>query len=164
MNCRVVENQLSDYVDGQLAPAARDRLEAHLESCAGCRCQRDELQQTLRLVSQLGRLRCPADLSETVLQRLARPAAAPAAVRSRFNWTPWFQGGFAAVGAAALLVIGVQFWLQPSGDGVDGGPPQVAIRTAPPQVDLPEWHRVNSTGQALGATDSIVLAVAGGDG
>jgi len=36
--------QLSAYLDGELAPAARAALEAHLEGCAGCRAVLDDLR------------------------------------------------------------------------------------------------------------------------
>src|SRR5262245_28346866 len=76
MKCHLAERQLSDYLDGHLSAAARARLETHLAGCAGCRREYDSLAATVKLVSELGRLRCPVDCRESVLARL--PAAAPA--------------------------------------------------------------------------------------
>jgi anti-sigma factor RsiW len=41
------EAQFSDYVDGELAPAERSALEAHLAGCARCQGELEALRRTI---------------------------------------------------------------------------------------------------------------------
>lgn len=44
---------LSPYLDGELSADLKSKVEAHLEQCAGCRAEADELRFASRLASQL---------------------------------------------------------------------------------------------------------------
>jgi anti-sigma factor RsiW len=161
MKCDVAARQLSDYLDGHLSPAARERLEMHLAGCSGCRRDREALQATLRLVSQLGRLKCPVDCRESVLSQLPIAPIRPANrlwllagdLRRRL-------GAMAAAGAlAAACAGGLVLWAErvvaPPGHPVIAGlgPGGAAV------VDPAAWHDVNRTQQALGMNDSLILSV-----
>src|SRR5262249_13658141 len=101
MKCNAVRAQLSDYVSGDLSAAAKARLEAHLEACGGdCRQHLAELQQTVRLVSQLGQLKCPVDCRAAVLARLETPVPEPAPARFRFHLPRLGLGGALGAGLA----------------------------------------------------------------
>jgi hypothetical protein len=94
MNCADV--RLDEYLDGELAEAARREVEAHLEACAGCR---EEFQKSGRL--------------EKLLLSAAPRGAAPdadrflvavrARTRRRLRWE-W------AAAAAAALVAALAVW------------------------------------------------------
>lgn len=43
MTCRLYEEQLSSYLDGELPAARMARLEAHLKTCPHCRAELDAL-------------------------------------------------------------------------------------------------------------------------
>lgn len=47
-------DRLSEYVDGELDPATRAALEAHLATCASCRATRDELQRVVDRARGIG--------------------------------------------------------------------------------------------------------------
>ncbi|HUX88107.1 MAG TPA: zf-HC2 domain-containing protein [Chloroflexota bacterium] len=48
-----VHEMLSEYLDGQLDEATRQRVEAHLVTCADCRADYETLRQTVRVLRQL---------------------------------------------------------------------------------------------------------------
>ena len=66
---RFTQRRMSDYVDGELSPRQRRRIERHADLCPECGPLRRAL---LRLTVALGDLRSPADLSiaPTVIRRL----------------------------------------------------------------------------------------------
>jgi anti-sigma factor RsiW len=49
MTCAQTVRCLSDYIDGALAPAARDEVERHVESCHDCHLVLDTTQCTILL-------------------------------------------------------------------------------------------------------------------
>jgi len=55
-------DRLSEYVDGELDPATRAELEAHLATCASCRATRDELQRVVARARGIGYREPAADL------------------------------------------------------------------------------------------------------
>ena len=48
--CNDVQALLIDYIDGQLAPAIREKVEQHLKTCESCK---DELTQFQQLFSEM---------------------------------------------------------------------------------------------------------------
>jgi anti-sigma factor RsiW len=61
MNCKEVKPELVAHLDGELQDSIRSEVEAHLESCAACRAEREALASTLKSVESLpaeGRGRC----------------------------------------------------------------------------------------------------------
>ena len=53
LTCRQVVELVTDYLEGRLPDAERDRFEAHLAGCEGCQAY---LEQMRALVDELGRL------------------------------------------------------------------------------------------------------------
>jgi anti-sigma factor RsiW len=88
--CLEVQNNLSAWLDGELAPEVMSQVELHLEGCAGCR---RELALLTALEQALGALPAPLPqgLPEKVRARLARP--------SRLWWRN--------LALAASLVVGI---------------------------------------------------------
>lgn len=48
-NCKRMLGDLSDYVDGELAPELCAQLEIHLAGCPNCRVVLDSLTKTIRV-------------------------------------------------------------------------------------------------------------------
>ena len=48
-NCKRMLGDLSDYVDGELAPELCAQLEKHLAGCPNCRVVLDSLTKTVRI-------------------------------------------------------------------------------------------------------------------
>ena len=89
-NCLEVQDNLSAWLDDELAPEVMTQVERHLEGCAGCR---RELALFTALDQVLGGLTAPvpAGLAEKVRVRLARPSIG------------WWQH----LALAASLVLGI---------------------------------------------------------
>jgi anti-sigma factor (TIGR02949 family) len=89
-NCLEVQENLSAWLDGELAPEVMTQVERHLEGCAGCR---RELALFTALDQALGSLTAPvpAGLPEKVRARLRLP--------SRRRWQ--------TLALAASLVLGI---------------------------------------------------------
>jgi anti-sigma factor RsiW len=102
-------SELTAYLDGALAPAARAELEGHLAACPACRAERDRLASTIGLLAQLPR----AEASPTFEQRFHARLAAERTERTRRRgfldrrapvWR-WLAPGLAGAAAAAAVVI-----------------------------------------------------------
>jgi predicted anti-sigma-YlaC factor YlaD len=100
MMCVDREVQLNEYVDGTLGRADRAAVEAHLESCAGCR---EAVAELRALVSGAGAL--PKSIEP------ARDLWPPIAVRivQRVTWNVQ-RRRWLAMAAAASLIIGVALY------------------------------------------------------
>jgi anti-sigma factor RsiW len=53
MACRELVELVTDYLEGRLPPADRDRFDAHLGACDGCTAYLEQMRQTL---AALGRI------------------------------------------------------------------------------------------------------------
>lgn len=100
------EDELTAYLDGEVAPSRAQRLEGHLQGCPGCAAT---LALLRRSAEALARLPAPAPspaLRSAVLSRIAaEPAPAERGVRGWLLWrSPWSVAPL-AVGAAAVLVL-----------------------------------------------------------
>lgn len=127
---RAVRELIGAYVLGQLEPAERARVRAHLESCASCRAEARKLSPlaaSLRSVDpdRLGPApEPPADLGERVVQSIRRDRRL---VRRR----RWVRRGAAALAVAASLVIAFTLGgvLRPTGPVLPPGEP-LALTTS----------------------------------
>ena len=119
MNCESIVKLIPLYFYGELPSEEEDRLEQHLDGCAGCRREL-ELQRSIAVAADRRELQAPAALLAECRHDLMRavyrnefPAAEPA------HSTPWahFRDGFAGLfpplfrwrmplGAMALLALG----------------------------------------------------------
>jgi anti-sigma factor RsiW len=96
---------LTALVDGALAPAERDQVEAHLASCAACRGERDRLA---RAVASLAALPPPPEPSPWFEARLAARLAAerrPGLLSRLGAWRWRFAAPAAALATAAAVTV-----------------------------------------------------------
>jgi anti-sigma factor (TIGR02949 family) len=74
--CRWARDHMSDYLDGELPPSPRSRMERHVEECAKCR---GVLGTLSRMLSALRRVPPPAGgadarrIAASVRRRLGEP-------------------------------------------------------------------------------------------
>ena len=113
MRCREVQQKLDLFATSELAPSVRERVEAHLESCADCRQSLERLRQLEELIAAL-----PVPLvPEAFAARIVTRAKEQQSLAARSESTPhgllrpaWKRLGVSAATAAALaagLAIGV---------------------------------------------------------
>ena len=53
LECRVLVEIVSDYLEGALSEADQERFDAHLEVCEGCRRYLDQMRTTIRVAGTL---------------------------------------------------------------------------------------------------------------
>jgi predicted anti-sigma-YlaC factor YlaD len=53
LTCKELVEIVSDYLEGALPEAERERFDAHLEDCEGCRSYLDQMRTTIRVVGTL---------------------------------------------------------------------------------------------------------------
>jgi anti-sigma factor RsiW len=53
LTCQELVEIVSDYLEGALPPNERERFEAHLEICEGCRRYLDQMRTTILLAGRL---------------------------------------------------------------------------------------------------------------
>lgn len=122
MNCRSVRRRLSEYLDGELPAPRQAAIAAHLEVCAGCREEADDLRRAGEALKTLSVVEVAPELTGDLHRRLA----APPARRFRLGWA-----GAAAV-AAVGIAIGCLLWLSPRAPVP--GPPRARTEAAAPEV------------------------------
>jgi len=101
-----IRARLSDYLQRDLDPEDRSRIETHLEACGPCGSELRELRATVSLLRSLPEPGHPPGLAEAVMARVARDARGPARVRSLL-WRaaePRFAAPLAA-GIAGLFFL-----------------------------------------------------------
>ncbi len=54
LTCQELVELVTDYLEGALPPAERERFEAHLEACEGCRLHLEQMRTTIGLVRAVG--------------------------------------------------------------------------------------------------------------
>jgi anti-sigma factor RsiW len=64
--CKEFVELVTDYLEGAMPAADRERLEQHLGGCRGCRTYLEQIRQTVRLTGRL----TEESLSEEVRQEL----------------------------------------------------------------------------------------------
>jgi anti-sigma factor RsiW len=63
MTCQQLVELVTDYFEGALTPAERDRFEAHLEVCPGCVTYLEQVRTTMRLVRNADELEEPPEVA-----------------------------------------------------------------------------------------------------
>jgi len=124
--CRVVQRNLTAWLDGELGPRWAERVRRHLVSCDACTVQAEGLRAAItQQQAALVRLTAAAEVDPSALgrrlQRLLAEDPSPSQI-----WE-WVFRPFAIAGAAVAAVVVVLF-------AVAGGPRAVLIPlgVAPP--------------------------------
>lgn len=113
MNCQVVLEMLSPYLDGVLDPAEQAAVEEHITRCPSCRVELEELRACVNLLQDLPEIVPPADFHAGLMEKIDRlPAATPAPEpkgwANRVNGVThkgWYRT--AAVAAVMVMTLGL---------------------------------------------------------
>lgn len=101
-------DMLSAYLDNQVTPAERARVEGHLAACAACRSELDGLRRTVVLLQALPRVPVPRAFTLSEAQVGShRPQTQPA-------WAGWARGLAAVTALALVAVVAVSLLNRPS--------------------------------------------------
>jgi predicted anti-sigma-YlaC factor YlaD len=68
LTCHEVVELVTDYLEGALAPAVRDRVEEHLSACEGCTRYLAQMRETIRLTGMLTEEQIPEDQKAELLE------------------------------------------------------------------------------------------------
>jgi len=121
-----VTDRLSDYLDGELAPAEHAAVERHLARCSECRVMLEELREVVTHAAALQDVGPEQNLWGAVAARIGggRPSRVSifrrAIAQRRFLFT---FPQLAAAGLALVLLSGGIVWLSRSADPRAGLPP-----------------------------------------
>jgi anti-sigma factor RsiW len=109
MRCRECELLLWAFIDGELPPAQRREVAAHLESCAQCSRAYEQLRAFPLQIGQLSMATPPADFSARLMERIALlpPPSQLATQYEQRRPLPWSgpTGMVVAFSAAAAAII-----------------------------------------------------------
>jgi hypothetical protein len=105
MDCKAIQEQLSEYMDGRLSEGERREIAAHLDACPACREALEQLQKVVDLVGELPYVTAPEGLHEKILRQNLKVVPGeekPFALPPRYSrWLPLMRG----MAAAAVLVL-----------------------------------------------------------
>lgn len=72
IDCYQVRRELSDYLEGDLTPELRVRIEEHLERCRHCTAVYDGIKNVVQLLGDEKAIDLPKGFSERLYRRLFR--------------------------------------------------------------------------------------------
>lgn len=70
IDCYQIRLELSDYLEGELTPLLRLRIEQHLQTCDHCRAVYDGLRNIVRLLGDEEVIELPEGFSQRLYKRL----------------------------------------------------------------------------------------------
>ena len=76
IRCEDILREISELLDDEITAEMRVQIETHLCACRHCKVLVDTTRKTLTLVSTHSHLELPQGVSERLLERLAKHAAA----------------------------------------------------------------------------------------
>jgi anti-sigma factor RsiW len=68
VNCIDLVELITEYLDGALAPEARDRVDEHLAGCDGCSAYLEQMRTTIRLTGMLTEDQVTAEARSALLE------------------------------------------------------------------------------------------------
>ena len=148
-----IRARLSEYLERDLDPAERSRVEGHLDGCGSCSRELHELRETVSLLRRLPEPGHPPALADAVMTRIANQASGQARVRSLFARL----GEPRVALALAAGLAGVFLMVQPVA-------PPPAVVGSYPSIQQPRWvieadsPRVPAAAVFSGATSPAAYA------
>lgn len=101
MRCDDVAVNLPDYLLEKMEPNLRKCIETHLETCARCRAELEEMKEPIKVLGEVGYEEYPdafwQDIHSSIMEKITVPS--PVA--------KWKVPAFAGALAALLLIVGI---------------------------------------------------------
>jgi hypothetical protein len=166
MTCEQFENRLADYLEGDVSPAERIALDAHVDSCERCGALVHDLRAISATAAALPPIEPPAHVWEGVRSRIGADVVSIDTRRRR--WMPMLRG----LAAAVVLVVASSSvtYMMTRPDGATGaattastGAPidEPGVEQAPDDVELVDADTVTD---ADAGSDRRLASVGAGDG
>lgn len=115
MNCAEIKDELSAYIDGELPPARRADVEAHVAGCPQCRQQVAELRQLAAGVAAMPKMQPAPQFLAEVRGKLARGERPESRPWQDVLFHPfWPKVPLELVAVAAALMVVSRFSTQPT--------------------------------------------------
>ncbi len=100
MRCDDVTVNLPDYILGKIEPNLRKCIEAHLDGCAACQAELEEMKDPIRILGEVGYEEYPdsfwQELHASIMEKVSKPEPAR-----------WKVPAFAGAVAVVLLAVGL---------------------------------------------------------
>lgn len=109
MDCQAAREKIGPYLDGELPAEQQRALRLHLDGCAGCAAEFEQLRKVVeRLAEAAGpsTVEAPRELWDRIEQRMDRPLAGRATARVIRLFRP-----AAALAASVAILVGVGTFL-----------------------------------------------------
>lgn len=71
LTCAEVLRELSNYMDEDVTPTLRLRIDAHVRACGGCRAIYDGVRNVITLVGDFETIELPIGFSKRLRQKLS---------------------------------------------------------------------------------------------
>ncbi len=72
ISCQEVRRELANYMEDDISPELRARIDRHFMDCDGCQVLYDSLRRVMRLMSATEIIELPEGFSQRLYARLAR--------------------------------------------------------------------------------------------
>ena len=164
-------DRLSEYLDGEMKPAERQRLEAHLTECAACTVALADLREVVVRARTLEDAPPAVDLWPGIEAQLTPRSSAARARRGTIVdgsawWGRRFDLGLPQLAAAAVLLVALSagaVWLMMRGPGLPGAratapTATLASQSAAPRA-VPDGPAPRGTTPRAGDVIEVVPAV-----
>jgi anti-sigma factor RsiW len=92
----ISQTQLQAFLDGELSQEQRRRLSNHIAGCSSCEARMESMEALYGLIESLPEQRLEADLTPTILARLAPPTTLS-------SWARWLLLAELGLGVASLV-------------------------------------------------------------
>jgi len=143
MDCRTFHQKLEDYLENGLDFSGRFGMERHAQQCISCGKELHDAQQLRQLVSELQRVKAPANFEASVMREIAISKANGRFSGIRrfwnygFEWPSWQK---LALASSSLAVLGLAVFFASHRIIPDPAhaPAQVAAKAAKVTVETKE--------------------------
>ncbi len=130
MTCKEMETRLAGLIDGALDEGERERVEAHLKSCEGCRRALEELKASDALVKRLEVAEPPPWLKTRVMARVREETQGRQSVLRKLFFPLHIKVPIQALATVLIAVVAWNVYRTGETDFRQAAPPPVAVQEA----------------------------------
>jgi hypothetical protein len=91
MDCQLVQEKLSQYLDGELLTSEIQLIKEHLRTCTRCQTELSSLEQTVNLVRQMEPMVIPSGLKDEIWTQIESEPSPSFSIKTRRLVPPWPQ-------------------------------------------------------------------------